>query len=402
MKRNIVILFVIAIGAMLSGCSAKSDTDFDNRSATEFSDVYNDTLYSVDPVTDTAEPLNDSNIPALANRKIIYKANILLVVDDLEALKTTLSSLITTYVAYYDEYEETKSKLIINLRVPSENYHNFIDDISAVGEVASIGQSAEDITNSYSTFEARKEALEAQYAAVQALLTDAVDLSDVLTLREELANIESQLNSIGKTLDNYDDLVDYSSITLTVTKLDDLSELLEKSSEPNVRVTETSKSGMIVKVENTSIEEGTIYLNLINNGELIKSYNEEVYGNGSFEFVIKDLESGTQYTLEATFLESNHRLSTIDSTYETTNFTFGSRIAITFETSLKSLVVVFEWTGIIITAVLPYGIVIAVFYVPFNYAFKTVIKPRREKRKIKNELLKKEQRKKIKELQEKE
>lgn len=401
MKKILVVLFALAISMALSGCSSKEDSIMSNRSETPYMDSQvGGVEYKVEPSSETSEPLSDSNIPALANRKIIYKAEILLIVDDLTALKTNLTTLINDYDAYYDEYEETGTRLVINLRVPSVNYHDFIDDISAEGEVASMGQSAEDITNNYSTFEARKEALEAQYTAVQALLADAVNLSDILTLREELANIESELNNIGKTLDNYDDLVDYSSIKLTVSKLDDLSELLEKSSVPRVNVTESTKSGMIVKVTNNSEEAGTVYLNLINNGEVVKSYDEEVYGNGSFEFVIKDLDSGTEYTLEASFLQSNHRISNIDTDYETTDFTFGSRIVKTFDSSFKSLIVVFEVIGLVIVAVSPYGVVAAVLYIPFSYLYKKVIKPKQIKNKQKREQLIRERNKRIEERKE--
>lgn len=401
MKKLLIVLFALAITIALSGCASKDESAVYNRSETPYlSDELGDVEYDVEPNSDTSEPLSDSNIPALADRKIIYKADILLIVDDLEALKTTLATLINDYSAYYDEYEETTTKLIINLRVPSANYHNFIDDIAAEGEVASMGQSAEDITNNYSTFEARKEALEAQHAAVLSLLDDAVDLSDILTLRAELANIESELNNIGKTLDNYDDLVDYSSIKLTVSKLDDLSELLEKSQTPRVNVSEYTKDGMIVKVSNNSSEEGTVYLKLINNGEVIKTYEEEVYGNGSFEFVIKDLDSGTEYTLEASFLQSNHRISNIDTDYETTDFTFGSRIVNTFDSSFKSLIVVFEIIGLIIVAVLPYGVVAVVLYFPLSYLYKKVIKPRQINSKLKREQILRERNKRIEERKE--
>jgi hypothetical protein len=379
---------IFAFLFVLSGC-AMGEAQYDLEDGDPYNDVTtngeNETPdYNFEPTPGGTEVLSNPDIPALENRKIVYEATLVMISDDLDNIKNRVNQLLTTYEAYIDTSDITKLKYEVTVRVPSADFENFISDIEAEGEIVSLSQSAEDITNQYSNFEATYEALQTQQERVQLLLDAATDLDDILMLTNELADIDAEINQIAKQLQTYDNLVDYSTINLLVNKVGDFAELLDRSQTPSISVQEVGKDYMIVRVYNGGSNDGTVYLDVKHNGELLREYEESVYSQGYYEFTITDLQSGTQYLFEATTLENNHRISNRATEYETTEHTFFSRVGKTFNDSVYSLVVLFETIGIVLVAVSPYAVVITIFFFPGRVVYRRYIKPWRMKAKEKD------------------
>ncbi len=386
MKKYLVLILTIAIFT-LTGCGSNEDAYLYDG------DAYNDVAlegasgtpnHDFDVNANGGEVLNSPDIPVLANRKIIYTANMSLITLEPETVYNNVIDDLSTYSAYIEAENITSTRYIITIRVLSENLMDFVDSIKLEGDVLNYSKTSEDITNAYSTYEARLTALQAEHARVLEFIEVAETLDDLLTLETKRVQLETELNQIGLQLATYDSLVDYSTINLTIIKVEDISDILERTSNPNVYVNETGTDYLIVEVHNNSEESATLYLNVKQNGELIREYEEEAYGGGSYKFEVIDLDSNEEYVFEAFSLENNHTVSLISTRSAITESTFATRVGSTFTNSVDSLVSVFQFFGIVITALLPYGIVAGILYYPTRVLYIKVLKPRRL---IKKELL---------------
>jgi hypothetical protein len=386
MKKYLILILTIVVFT-LTGCASNEDAYIYEG------DAYNDVAlqgtsgtpdHDFDVNANGGEVLNSPDIPVLANRKIIYTANMSLISLEPETVYNNVIGDLVTYSAYIEAENITSTKYVITIRVLSENLMDFVDAIKLEGDVLNYSKTSEDITNAYSTYEARLTALQAEHARILEFIEVAETLDDLLTLEAKRVQLETELNQIGLQLATYDSLVDYSTINLTIIKVEDISDILERTTNPNVYVNQTGTTYFIVEVHNNSEKTATLYLNVKQNGELIREYEEEAYGGGSYKFEVIDLDSNEEYVFEAFSLENNHTVSLISTRVATTESTFATRVGSTFTNSVDSLVSVFQFFGIVITALLPYGIVAGILYYPTRVLYIKVIKPRRL---IKKELL---------------
>ncbi len=384
MKKIALVIITVTV-ILLSGCSSSEmeadyvlNTESYRASGTDESGTDGSIDFEDDSSGGDISDFADN--PVLANRKIIYIANLAILAEDPNAVYDIILSKLAIYEAYIEEEEITETRYEITIRVLSANMIDFINDIKDNGELVSYSKTSEDITNSYSTFEARKEALETQHARILELIEIAVNLDDILTLEEERIDIESELNEIGLVLANYDSLVDYSTINLVMVKTENVVELLSRSEKPYLEVTSYDVDSISVKVFNTSENTTTLYLVVKENGELVDSYEQEAYGISYLEFDLSDLNPDTTYSFEIYSQELDHSVSLSNLSVITTNKTYLIKVADVFIISYNSLVSVVSFLGLAITALAPFLVVGGIVFFPARVLYVKKIKPRMKMR----------------------
>lgn len=364
----VMMLLIFGLASCGSADYAQDEAYYDGSDDSSSGNVVGDTNDDVDTSTPTL--LDAGDIPALADRKIIYEANVTLITDALDDFNTALETVLADYTVYIESQSVTSDTLRVTLRVLSSEYADLLVALQTEGEVVSSTQTSEDITNSYSSFEARYEALQTQHERVLAILDQATELSDVLTLTEELSDIEAELNEVGKQLETYDALVEFSTINLTVTEVDDINQILDAARIPNIYYVGHSKNSIDVKVYNYSLNDGVINLVVKDNGEVVYEESLSVNAEGYADFSITDLDSGTEYRIEATYDEDGYRTSNRDYMTVDTEHTFISQSGTVFTTSIALLGTIFEFAGYTIIALIPFAIVGGLIFVPVRYAVK--------------------------------
>ncbi|MBN2605156.1 MAG: DUF4349 domain-containing protein [Bacilli bacterium] len=370
-KGIIIVSFLLFIG-LLSGCSAK---DVDMDPSYDGNDGYTDVDTDPTPPTPTPDEgeiaggdvIQNADIPALENRKIIYIANLTMDTTEPATIYNNVLDNLDTYSAYIESSNITATRYVVKIRVLSQNYNDFIEAIKETGNVVSFSNTSEDITNSYSTFEARKLALETQHARILELIAVAVDLEDILTLEEARSDIETELIQIGNSLANYDSLVDFSTINLTITKTSEVEVVLPKTTTPHVRVLETTKESISLEVYNTSDESVIIYVDVLQNGEFIRQYEEDAFSESSIIFEINDLKSFKEYTFKVSTIAAESRESQIVTQHETTEKTFFNKVTNTFVVSFNVLVTIIEYIGLAVVAFVPYILTAAIIFFPVRF-----------------------------------
>ncbi len=106
----------------------------------------------------------------------------------------------------------------VEVRVPYDKVDAFLENIGNYGTVKSTNDNTEDVSLQYSDTEAHIANLKTQHERILALMENATELEDIITLNQELTRIESELDSYQKTIRNYDNLVSYSTISIDITE----------------------------------------------------------------------------------------------------------------------------------------------------------------------------------------
>jgi hypothetical protein len=132
------------------------------------------------------------------DRKIIYTANMDVVVEDFEDAVEQMRRLIKENKGYIAKSDIVGSPGIPRsgtwtLRVPVDHFEDFLKAVSGLGELRRNATDSEDITDKYYDLEARIRTDEAEEAALRKLLEQAGNKDLVLGLRQELRSIRGQI-----------------------------------------------------------------------------------------------------------------------------------------------------------------------------------------------------------------
>lgn len=238
MKRFFAIAFAAIITSLfvLSGCNARSAGSHLNENYAEapskVSSNYGGTSKSDQEYSEGKEenesPFELALDPSL---KIVWTGNVSM---ETTAWAETLSGLKTLFAAHNVQIIsaeetggnrfETNGKIrtsarnaVYVLRVPSENFGDFIDGFGDVpGSVTSSSKSREDKTKQYDSNKLSLELLETEYEDLKKLLSEAKSLDEIMTVRDRMTEVMREIRSLSETNNHIDYDVQYSRVTYTL------------------------------------------------------------------------------------------------------------------------------------------------------------------------------------------
>ena len=244
MKKNRIIAFALTLilaASILAGCGAKS------QSTMEYA-VYADNAIAAEaPAAMKEEAAMDRGALAAGgnygiaqvpeNRKWIITVNLNAETDDLDALTAALNEKISQLGGYvedqhvYNGSTYSSSRRYRNaswtVRIPAADVDQFTQDVSAVANVVSNSKSLQDITLSYTTTENRLKALTTEETRLLELLAQAENMSDLLEIESRLTEVRYELENYGSQLKLYDNQVDYATIYLSISEVQEYTPVEE-------------------------------------------------------------------------------------------------------------------------------------------------------------------------------
>ena len=116
------------------------------------------------------------------------------------------------YTSYNGSYIKQSAEL--QIKVPADKFHEFVDGINTVANVRSVNTWQEDITSGYLDTKARLESLNAQKDRLIAMMDQAETVADLIQIEEQLSNTIYQIESYTSQMKVYQNLADYSTITV--------------------------------------------------------------------------------------------------------------------------------------------------------------------------------------------
>ena len=229
------LLILICTFVLITGCSAGKTADRDNVH------LYDNKTERTNPTTSHA--VNEDgggyydgsdSLKAVSeeNEKLVYKGSVTMETKKYEDFTDELNNIINKYHGLTEAMREQTNSygsynrtLYITLRIPAENFNNFINDLrQGSGSVIDVSTRVDNITKNYNNNEIEIEALETQHARLLQLLSEAADLDAIIKLEERIGNVEMRLTQLKQYRNEMDSDVTYSTIDLYINEVREYSE----------------------------------------------------------------------------------------------------------------------------------------------------------------------------------
>lgn len=192
MKKRLWIITIFIFLFLLSACSSNSE--------------YLDDI-----------PENDGQVILAANnvleRKIIYTVESTFDVNDLNESVLTLKNLINDD-EWFDLEDIGSTQATFKIRVKTDRLDTFIDELKSSFQVRSFRKTGEDISLQYQDKTNQINSLNLQITRLNELYEDAT-LSDMITINQQLSNLEVELMNLQEELNLFDSLIEYSEVNIT-------------------------------------------------------------------------------------------------------------------------------------------------------------------------------------------
>lgn len=270
MKKRLYTLITAAlVTAMLTGCgggiatkSADSAANFYSMDMSapeayasdgwyseeaDYYDDYKEAPYSETNGTDGASNTANSTSAETTGRKLIKRVSMNVQTLEYDKGCSMLEAFVAQSGGYiesssssnYSYYSDRKSRYAnYTVRIPSAGLDGFLKALGGIGTIYNQSMSTEDVTLSYLDIEARSKSLKIQQERLLDLLAKAETIEEIISLEDRISEVTYQLEAKESTLKNYDNLVTYSTVTISIEEVSHITEV-----EPQT-VGERIKSGL--------------------------------------------------------------------------------------------------------------------------------------------------------------
>ena len=255
MKKRVWKLLTVAMVTvmLLTGCGAEmamKDTammnqamsstsnggamGFDYFADADYGYAVEDELAVEAPETEAVKPESGTDASAdvqvnSTNRKLIRRVYMATETKEFDDFVAFVNGQTTTYGGYiensdvsgtsYNAYNHNRRASIV-IRVPAKFLDAFIAQIGNMANITSKNESSEDVTLSYIETESRIASLEIQRDKLLEWMEDAETVEELIQLESRLSEVRYELEYYGGILRNYDNLVEFSTITLDIREVE--------------------------------------------------------------------------------------------------------------------------------------------------------------------------------------
>lgn len=165
--------------------------------------------------------LIDSNADVGVNKKLIVNGSMNIETTEFDDVMDSINTAIKEangYVQSSSINQRGNDCRYYNatIRIPADKYADFIAKTKDATNVTFYSESVEDITDTYTDLEARLTSLKAEEAKVLDFYKQATNIEELLTVESRLTEIRYEIDSIETRLKNYDLLVSYSTLNISI------------------------------------------------------------------------------------------------------------------------------------------------------------------------------------------
>ncbi len=154
----------------------------------------------------------DFNDEFSSERKVIFNANLKLIVSNPDSTNQKIEALTKKYEGYINQIGSDQTII----RVKSEHLENAIQDISNLGKVQNKNIYGKDVTNTYLDLGIRLENAEKARNRYLELLDKAVSVEEILSVEKELERLNEVIDLIKGQMNRINHLDAFSTITINL------------------------------------------------------------------------------------------------------------------------------------------------------------------------------------------
>lgn len=172
------------------------------------------------------------------SRKWIVTVYLSAETEDLDALMENLDEAIAGLNGYVEDqsvyngstYSSRRYRnASLTVRIPAEDVDQFTQQVAGIANVVSKEANRQDVTLSYVATESRMTALQTEEARLLELMTQAETMSDLLEIEARLTDVRYELESVTSQLRLYDNQIDYATIYLSLSEVQEYTPVEEPS-----------------------------------------------------------------------------------------------------------------------------------------------------------------------------
>ena len=232
-----IILTVLLLAGILTGCGAKASNDrapmenyyFNSESAAGAFDGAGEKVEA---------DMSSSSGAALADRKLIKTMELTAETEDLDALLTAITGRVSELGGYienqrvyngsaYASYRSRSASLTI--RIPADRLDGFVDHVAENTNIVSRYAYIDDVTLTYVATESRVKALQAEESRLLELMDKAENLTDLLQVEARLTDVRYELESVTNQMNVLKNQVSYGTIHLNVDEVVEYTPVAEET-----------------------------------------------------------------------------------------------------------------------------------------------------------------------------
>ncbi len=214
-----------------AGYSAPSNAGYDSSDAFGYSNFSKADVETAVPAADDAL-LNDSA------RKLIKTVRLEMETKEFDPCLSAVYESISAAGGYveasdirggasYGRYYTRRASLTV--RVPAERLEEFTQGVSTLGNLLSRTENASDVTSEYYDTQSHIKALRSEYDTLLGILEKCTQLTDVISVQSRITNVLYQIESYETQLRNYDSLVAYSTVNMTIDEVERETTVVEQT-----------------------------------------------------------------------------------------------------------------------------------------------------------------------------
>lgn len=244
-KLTALLLTALMVLALLTACggSSKSATPAMDYAPEEAMEAEAPAAMAMQSNSLTGAPETGSTaLPE--NRKWIITVHMDAETEDLDTLMAGLDEKITAMGGYVEDqdiyngssYSSRRHRNAnLTIRIPAGDVDAFTEEVKGIANVVSTNLNREDITLTYVATESKITALKTEEARLLELLAQAETMSDLLEIEARLSDVRYELEQYSSQLRLYDNQVDYATIYLFISEVQEYTPVAEKTVWERIR-----------------------------------------------------------------------------------------------------------------------------------------------------------------------
>ena len=202
-------------------------------------DMYYSTS-EAEPASAPADQMKESDAASQqSSRKLIRTVNMSVETKEFDSVMNTLEQRVTDLGGYienmdtyngsiYSSYRSSRSASM-TARIPANQLNVFLSEVSEISNVTRRTENVQDVTLDYVDLASHKKTLQAEHDRLLELMERAEYIEDIITIEQRLSNVQYQIESMEAQLRTYDNKVDYSTVYLDVSEVQELTPVQEET-----------------------------------------------------------------------------------------------------------------------------------------------------------------------------
>ncbi len=248
-QRLLALTVLFAILLALAGCGSSSGdagyakSDYAPGEYYDYEDGYGYYAETMAPVTTAAataapsaqrEELKQND----SARKLIKTVHMEMETKEFDACLRSIEERISAFGGYvessdvrggssYSRYYTRSANL--TARIPADQLDAFTEGVSSLANVTARTENASDVTSSYYDMQSHVKALRSEYDTLLGILEKCTELKDVISVQSRITEVLYQIESYESMLKNYDNLVTYSTVHMSLSEVERETVVVEQT-----------------------------------------------------------------------------------------------------------------------------------------------------------------------------